>query len=275
MPEALREYQRLTYHPGFPSGDQLRCPVFTQDKHVYIRALGDLANKTNTVPVVEDGIYDTHSLQDVERYEQSRRFCTYNIINYHNCFIVNRFISTNEENGCGWVIKAPFTTNCESVRFAKTYADVVKYMGSLSKLYWGNVPYLMIQPCMYNRREVKIVVLNNRPLYKANIATGAQAKSKGGVNQNFSGDLNTLDALLAFAGTALEKLKATTPYAITDGLFRVDIFQTLSGQLVVNEFESLEADFGCRISGATDFEALAWTFLSNYWRQKIESLIVV
>ena len=24
MPEALREYQRLTYHPGFPSGDQLR-----------------------------------------------------------------------------------------------------------------------------------------------------------------------------------------------------------------------------------------------------------
>jgi hypothetical protein len=192
-----------------------------------------------------------------------------------HCFIVNRFISTNEENGCGWVIKAPFTTNCESVRYAKTYADVVKFMGSLSKLYWGNVPYLMIQPCMYNRREVKIVVLNNQPLYKANIATGARSKSKGGFHQNFSEDLNTLDALLAFAGTALEKLKATTPYAITDGLFRVDIFQTLSGQLVVNEFESLEADFGCRISGATDFEALAWTFLSNYWRQKIESLIVV
>ena len=186
-----------------------------------------------------------------------------------HCFIiVNRFITTNEENGCGWVIKAPFTTNCESVRYAKTYADVVKYMGSLSKLYLGNVPYLMIQPCMYNRREVKIVVLNNQPLYKANIATGALSKSKGGVNQTFSYDLNTLDAVLAFAGTALEKLKATLPYAITDGLFRVDIFQTLSGQLVVNEFESLEADFGCRISGATDFEALAWTFLSNYWRQK-------
>jgi hypothetical protein len=93
-------------------------------------------------------------------------------------------------------------------------------MGSLSKLYLGNVPYLS-------------------------------------------------------ACTALEKLKATLPYAITDGLFRVDIFQTLSGQLVVNEFESLEADFGCRISGAIDFGALAWTFVSNFWRLKMESLIVV
>jgi len=83
MPEALREYQRLTYHPGFPSGEQLRCPVFTQDKLVYIRALGELANKTLSVPVVEDGIYDTHSLLEVERCERSRRFCTYNVINYH------------------------------------------------------------------------------------------------------------------------------------------------------------------------------------------------
>jgi hypothetical protein len=38
-----------------------------------------------------------------------------------HCFIIvnRRFISTNEENGCGWVINAPFTTNCESVRYAK------------------------------------------------------------------------------------------------------------------------------------------------------------
>jgi hypothetical protein len=128
---------------------------------------------------------------------------------------------------------------------------------------------------MYNRCEVKIVVLKNQPLYKASIATGAGAKSKGGVNKTFAGNLNTLDALLAFANTALEKLLSTVPYAITDGLFRVDIFQTISGQLVVNEFESLEADFGCKASGSTDFEAFAWTFLSNYWSQKIESLIKV
>jgi hypothetical protein len=270
MPEALKEYQSLTYHPGFPSGDQLRCPVFTQDKHVYLRALGNLANRTLTVPVTEDGIYDTDCLQEVERY-----VVDFVLIIIFTSFIVDRFLSTNEENGCGWVIKAPFTTNCESVRYAKTYADVVKYMRSLSKLYLGNVPYLMIQPCMYNRCEVKIVVLKNQPLYKASIATGAGAKSKGGVNKTFSGNLNTLDALLAFANTALEKLLSTVPYAITDGLFRVDIFQTISGQLVVNEFESLEADFGCKASGSTDFEAFAWTFLSNYWSQKIESLIKV
>ena len=67
MPEALNQYQRLTYHPGFPSGEQVRCPVFTQDKHVYIRSLGDLAVKTITVPVTEDGKYDTQCLHDVQR----------------------------------------------------------------------------------------------------------------------------------------------------------------------------------------------------------------
>ena len=31
MSEALAQFQRLRYHTGFPLGDQLRCPVFTQD----------------------------------------------------------------------------------------------------------------------------------------------------------------------------------------------------------------------------------------------------
>jgi hypothetical protein len=176
----------------------------------------------------------------------------------------------NEENGCGWVIKAPFTTNCESVRFPKSFDQMKTFMGSLSKKYFGNVPYLMIQPCMYNRCEVKIVVLNNEPLYRADISTGRTAKSNGGIRRAFS----DLDGLLTFARIALEKLRSSSPYAITDGLFRVDIFQTLSGQMVVNEFESLEADYGCKPSGSTDFQSFTWTFLSNYWRKKIESVIV-
>ena len=33
------ELQRLYHHPGFPAGDQLRCPIFTQNKWNYLEAL--------------------------------------------------------------------------------------------------------------------------------------------------------------------------------------------------------------------------------------------
>jgi hypothetical protein len=40
--EPLRaELQRLKNHPGFPSGKQLDCPIFTQDKWEYIEALNN------------------------------------------------------------------------------------------------------------------------------------------------------------------------------------------------------------------------------------------
>jgi len=271
MPEALSEYQRLTYHRGFPSGEQLRCPVFTQDKYAYIKVLGKLAIKTLTIPVTEGGQYTPTCLAEVHRFVIIIivRFPILNI-KMMTSYRVIRFMEDNEENGCGWVIKAPFTTNCESVRFAKSFDHMKTFMGSLSKKYFGNVPYLMIQPCMYNRFEAKIVVLNNQPLYKAGIITGSQSKSNGGIRRAFS----DMDGLLTFAGVALEKFRSAAPYAITDGLFRVDIFQNLSGHMVVNEFESLEADYGCKPSGSVDFQSFTCTFLTNYWRKKIESLII-
>ena len=68
MPEALAEYNRLKYHNGFPSGEQLRCPVFTQDKIEYIKRLGDLALPTLTVPLVEEGTsYTDACLAEVQR----------------------------------------------------------------------------------------------------------------------------------------------------------------------------------------------------------------
>ena len=67
MDFACRQYNRLRYHPGFPSGDQLRCPVFTQDKIKYINDLDTLAIKTMTIPLTEDGTYDHVCLADVQR----------------------------------------------------------------------------------------------------------------------------------------------------------------------------------------------------------------
>lgn len=35
--EVYDEFSRLKYHPGFPMGVQLQCPIFTQDKWNYLQ----------------------------------------------------------------------------------------------------------------------------------------------------------------------------------------------------------------------------------------------
>ena len=35
----LDNLERLKYHPGFPNGKNLQCPIFTQDKMKYIKAI--------------------------------------------------------------------------------------------------------------------------------------------------------------------------------------------------------------------------------------------
>lgn len=37
--EVVSNLQRLKGHPGFPTGENLRCPIFLQDKFVYLRAM--------------------------------------------------------------------------------------------------------------------------------------------------------------------------------------------------------------------------------------------
>ncbi len=121
----------------------------------------------------------------------------------------------------------------------------------------------MIQPCMYNRKEYKVVALNNVPIYIASIASGRGKKSAAGVNQQF-GDT---DSLLDFAGKAIGAFRLNAPFAITDGLFRVDIFQDVT---VVNEFESLDANY----SALTNLQMATHSFLIKYWENKITELLI-
>lgn len=58
-------YDALKDRRGFPSGEHLRCPVFTQDKVRYLAALEGLVNPTRIVPILRD--YDYSELtEDVE-----------------------------------------------------------------------------------------------------------------------------------------------------------------------------------------------------------------
>jgi hypothetical protein len=44
---------RLHYHHGFPNGDSLKCPIFTQNKFRYITALEEFANPTLKINLEE------------------------------------------------------------------------------------------------------------------------------------------------------------------------------------------------------------------------------
>ena len=50
--------------------------------------------------------------------------------------------------------------------------------------------------------------------------------------------------LKLFAEESIAELRKNCPESLTSGLVRVDIMQSDDGHMVVNEFESLEADHG-------------------------------
>ena len=51
MDNVLRNLERLKYHNGFPTGEALTCPVFTQDKFEYITRIPGCSIPTMKVPI--------------------------------------------------------------------------------------------------------------------------------------------------------------------------------------------------------------------------------
>ena len=51
MKELYAEVRRLANHPGYPSGIKLQCPVFTQNKYNYLKAIPSFVNPTLCIPI--------------------------------------------------------------------------------------------------------------------------------------------------------------------------------------------------------------------------------
>ena len=64
IPSLLKHLHKLKHHPGFPTGDQLSCPVFTQDKIKYINYLGDFAIPTFEIRIPIPGC--KHSAEELK-----------------------------------------------------------------------------------------------------------------------------------------------------------------------------------------------------------------
>jgi len=96
-------------------------------------------------------------------------------------------------------------------------------------------PYLMLQGEMVSNNESKVVCDGGKALYMSSI-------SKKGISPNGANGVSK-QALFTFAENALLSLKAADSSFCMDSITRVDIFQTSKGKLVVNEFESLDANY--------------------------------
>jgi len=175
------QLQRLSTHSGFPNGNKLNCPVFLQDKYNYLNKLPfEKVNDTLQVFLTEDIFYYTeNNIEFVEYLKMS-------------------LLENND--GSGWVIKAPYTTNSHYIRFAKSVEDVVKIINKANIQLYETIPYIMIQPCMNNRKEYKVVCFNEKVQFLAH-----NPKSVHGISFSSSPHKE----LFEFAHLSLQDLKST------------------------------------------------------------------
>lgn len=124
-----------------------------------------------------------------------------------------------------------------------------------------SIPYTMVQPTMKNKKEYKVVLFNRVPRY---VAHNASVMGTG-----FSRHPHL--EIMNFAAHALNEFSVSCPFAMVDSMMRVDIFQTKSNKLVVNEFESLEADhhsnYGTDKKDAVDYQ------VEQYYERVLSDLV--
>lgn len=177
--------------------------------------------------------------------------------------------------GLGMVVKAPFVTNGKHYLTTgiKTAESIVENIESVSEQFGKvgcyPVPYVMVQPCMINRLEKKIVCVGGQYCYTLHPQCG-----KLGREYRYEGDMEARYAEIA--EDTIYRLKKSLPECVLDGLVRVDIFETSRNDengvpiWVVNEVESLEAIFEC--PDATKLAGVQRK-LTQYWVAVIGGLI--
>lgn len=246
----------LDYHLGYPMAEVLSCPIFTQNKINYLSALRESDRINFTLPVALRSFYDYSS---DERHLVLNAGCK--ILTWRNCDqIIDELQRVcNEAGKCTWVLKFPFMTNGDNIKYCKDYETLKIRIFDAVDITFDNgltVPYGLIQPCLTNGKEYKVILLDG----KAEFHT---VKNKG-LSKAFSDK----EKLYKFAETSLRILKEKRPGTIADGMVRVDIMERNDGQMIVNEFEGFEAGFG--LNGTTDAKVLHC--LTTFWANKLERL---
>jgi len=125
----------LESHIGFPSGSNLRCPIFQQDKYRYIEAVPDITIPTLRIDIQAPAFDHHSSIQVLQSHKKILEF-----MGKHTGYK-------------GWVLKLPYHTCSTGVKLMNMTVD--KVMDNLRvhiQKYGSTVPYVMLQPQLQNRQ---------------------------------------------------------------------------------------------------------------------------
>ena len=139
--EVYAAIQNLKYHHGFPNGLQLTCPIFLQHKFAYLSSVDPITNPTIAVQLPRP--------DNVKETVDGHKIYTFSDANFDQPELT-QFLGCNNY-GQGWVIKHPFVTMREEMKFCSTHAQVLQSLAIITRKIGGRIPYTMIQPRMSNR----------------------------------------------------------------------------------------------------------------------------
>jgi len=252
------ELQRLKGHHGFPTGDNLMCPVFTQHKFHYLCALRSFVAPTLAVKFPQvDRVVDMHGNERISS--------TVDSASSFNVDDLDSFLGSHMETG--WVVKLPFTTVHEGMSFCLTKDEVYSALCVKAQRFAWRIPYALVQPRLSNRREYKVVTLNGKASHVIpEDANGVKVSYRE--KKNFSTAPHT--ELMLFAEMAVRYLVQMCNGTISEYLIRVDVMQLDNGMMIVNEFESFEAVYTASCHEKT---CHVQQFLNNFWLEKLTSLV--
>jgi len=255
--DIYKQIDRLWSHPGIPNGQNLRCPIWSQDKWGYLGPMNGISS------LDKDYICCTPSV----RVDFDELPLTNEKIKELQ-FLIDNFEEFKMENGAltlnGLLIKCPFQTHGHERRQLCSPGNVEtlsERLHQMKGIVGDAIHYCIIQPKMANKYEAKIVV-------GPDFTFRAHSTQQRGDDKT----IGKQPILEAFAKAAHQRLCEKVPHAITDCIIRVDIFQSADGRFQVNEFESYDALVSAGGRGTTiraRNDGLTNQHMINYWIEKI------
>jgi len=135
-----------------------------------------------------------------------------------------------------------------------------------------NVPYMMLQPRLVNRKEYKICILSDPytgQVMKPYLCEPTHKRGKAFVSPyNYK-------PVYDFAKLARERYIKSVSNLVYPVL-RIDIMRTQLGKLVVNEFESLQATINAGVRGSTQricIDSRTNHHLEHFWKNEISRIV--
>ena len=205
----LDELQRLRTHSGYPFNDYLFDPAFTQDKFKYIHYLIEytIPSLRISLRLGEDAKLPSSEINRIQKW------------------------MTEVEEGSGFVLKLPFTTNSQAIKYPKTLEGIRSAVSQFYRNFKNKIHYAILQPCLANRKEFNKHVFHNGRF--SHVAVNDKEATPSKVFEDPA-------SRQRFAEECLAALRQRMVGCLFVPIMRIDIM-FYKGRMVLNEIESLEA----------------------------------